>query len=388
MDSSGEGITIADARLPDMPIVYANAAFVELTGYSLDDVIGHNCRFLQGPETDPAEVDKIRSAIRDKQDVIVELVNYRKNGSPFWNRLRVTPVLDASGCLTHFIGVQSDITRRVKAERELQEANTQLESLNERMRKEMDAAAKIQRSLLPQDEIKARGVQTAWAFRPCTELAGDSFHLCPINDEFLAVYILDVVGHGACAALEAATLSRRLTTTMGVSSLLLKEDSHTDTRAIVPPAEVLKNLNTIFFAEALRGQFYTILYGLLHLESGLFRYASAGHPNPVLIRQSGDTELLESSGFPIGYFNEADYVERTAELASGDRLYCYTDGIVEAGLPGNRGYGETRLVEHLEGGRHQPLKNAVSTLIEDVVEWCGQKGPGDDVSIVAIEYTT
>ena len=100
--SSAEGITIADAGLPDNPLIYANAGFEKLTGYSVAEVIGRNCRFLQGPGTNPEAVEELRTAIRNKRAVTVILLNYRKDGTPFWNRLAITPVRDAAGAVTHF----------------------------------------------------------------------------------------------------------------------------------------------------------------------------------------------------------------------------------------------------------------------------------------------
>ncbi len=105
-------MTIADARLPDNPIIYANAGFERLTGYSIQEVMGRNCRFLQGPGTDPDTLEKLRSAIRQKHACTVQLLNYRKDGASFWNRLSITPVRDHSGNITHFIGVQSESLSR------------------------------------------------------------------------------------------------------------------------------------------------------------------------------------------------------------------------------------------------------------------------------------
>lgn len=83
---------VSDPKLPDTPIVYASEGFYEMTGYGPDEVLGKNCRFLQGPRTDQSEVDKIRDAVRDHTSVSVRLLNYRKDGSPFWNFLTVAPV--------------------------------------------------------------------------------------------------------------------------------------------------------------------------------------------------------------------------------------------------------------------------------------------------------
>jgi PAS domain S-box-containing protein len=110
------GIVISDARSFDNPIIYCNPAFLQITGYSQDEVIGQNCRFLQGPDTDPKAVEQIRQSIRTGQEVRVVLKNYRKDGTLFWNDLTISPVKDASGVVTHFIGVQTDITDRKLAE--------------------------------------------------------------------------------------------------------------------------------------------------------------------------------------------------------------------------------------------------------------------------------
>lgn len=116
MAATTEGITISDPSLPDHPLIYVNSGFERLTGYPKEEVLGRNCRFLQGPNTDPAAVEQIRAAIRDQQACVVEFVNYRKDGAPFWNRLSITPVYDEAGRVSHFIGVQSDVTHRKEVE--------------------------------------------------------------------------------------------------------------------------------------------------------------------------------------------------------------------------------------------------------------------------------
>ncbi|MEG3990030.1 PAS domain S-box protein [Microcoleus sp. S28C3] len=127
--ASSNSIIIADASKPDIPIIYCNPAFEKLTGYSAEEVIGRNCRFLQGPDTDSAELDKLRSSLRSGTEVKVVLKNYRKDKTPFWNELIVSPILDNEGKLTHFIGVQNDISKRVAAETALQESEERLRAI-------------------------------------------------------------------------------------------------------------------------------------------------------------------------------------------------------------------------------------------------------------------
>jgi|GEM_PF-634132 len=117
--SALDGIVIVDMTDPAQPIIDANLAFLRMTGYALDDVLGRNCRFLQGAETDAAVIAMIRSALNEEREITATLLNYRKDGSSFWNELHLAPVRDGSGRLTHFVGVQHDVTARRTAERAL-----------------------------------------------------------------------------------------------------------------------------------------------------------------------------------------------------------------------------------------------------------------------------
>ncbi|MGB8651022.1 MAG: SpoIIE family protein phosphatase, partial [Mycobacteriales bacterium] len=116
--AAGLSFSIADPREDDCPLVYVNPAFERTTGFSADEVIGRNCRFLQGPETDQETVRALAKALQDEVHVVVTLLNYRKDGTAFWNELSVSPVYDGHGTLTHFVGIQADVTSRVLAEQE------------------------------------------------------------------------------------------------------------------------------------------------------------------------------------------------------------------------------------------------------------------------------
>ncbi len=103
-------VVLADARLPDLPVVFANPAFQDLTGYHEAEILGRNCRFLQGPETDPRTVAMLKAAIETEDAIAVEILNYRKDGSKFWNALHLAPLYDDSGALQYFFGSQGDVT--------------------------------------------------------------------------------------------------------------------------------------------------------------------------------------------------------------------------------------------------------------------------------------
>lgn len=115
-------MAISDPRLPDNPLVFVNQAFLELTGYDREEVIGRNCRFLQGPETDSNVTDQVRKAICDQRAVAVELLNHRKDGSTFWNNLFIGPVFNEEGELIYFFASQLDVTDRLRHDNDMRQS--------------------------------------------------------------------------------------------------------------------------------------------------------------------------------------------------------------------------------------------------------------------------
>lgn len=126
LDTCVNGITLSDPDRPDNPIVYANEAFELITGYSREEILGHNCRFLQGNDRDQPEVERIREALRGHTPVTVTLRNYRKDGSLFYNQFSIRPLRDPEGRLLYYLGIQYDVTDKVLAERELARLNALL----------------------------------------------------------------------------------------------------------------------------------------------------------------------------------------------------------------------------------------------------------------------
>lgn len=121
VESARNGIVLTDPRKNDNPIVYANPSFLELTGYSLPEVIGKNCRFLQGADTQQDEIEKLKLAIKQEKHITVLLRNYTKRGGLFWNELTVSPVHNERGDLINFIGIQNDISARLEADTRIAE---------------------------------------------------------------------------------------------------------------------------------------------------------------------------------------------------------------------------------------------------------------------------
>jgi PAS domain S-box-containing protein len=126
LDSCVNGVTLTDPDLEDAPIVYANKAFEDMCGYPKEEIVGRNCRFLQGKDRDQPEIDRLRQAIKKGEAVEVTLRNYKKDGELFYNRLDIKPLLDDRGNIVYYLGVQYDITDQVNAKQEIEKLSQQL----------------------------------------------------------------------------------------------------------------------------------------------------------------------------------------------------------------------------------------------------------------------
>ena len=373
LDVAAEGITIADARLPDRPLIYVNEGFERMTGYTAEEALGRNCRFLQGALTHTDDVSAIRAALDAERPCVVELLNYRKGRTTFWNRLSVTPVRDASGEVTHFIGVQSDVTARRLAEEGLRRAK-------EAMEQDLRLAAKVQQGLLPPRDVEAGRLRIAHAFHPCDDLAGDAVGIVPLTGELIGLYLLDVSGHGVGAALLSVTLNHLLSAS--ADGALFAATGAAEA-AVASPARVAERLNRQFPMDRTR-QYFTLVYGVMNVGSGHFRYVTAGHPSPVLLPRGGTPAAVAGAGLPIGMFEAASFEEASLTLEPGDRLYFYTDGVVEALDRSEDDFGHGRLLDEIARRREQPLRESLDGIAAAVRAWCDGR-IRDDVSLLAVE---
>ena len=282
--------------------------------------------------------------------------------------------------------VETHLTlRRLQIDLEL--TNSRLAKVNDRMSRDLKAAARIQETFLPRTVPCLPGVEFAWVYRPCDELAGDELNVVPLGNAEVGLYVLDVSGHGVASALLSVTLSRLLSPLSDPSTILGTNGDPQTQIAITPPAEVVGRLNRLFPFDSATAQFATMIYGILCVRTGVFKYTSAGHPGPVHLPAGAGPRILESDGLPIG-LGDAAYEERGIGLQAGDRLYLYSDGVPEAMDPAGRLFGKTRLLDAIENARAATLQASVSALLAEIAQWHGSEPPQDDVSVIAIEIAS
>ena len=272
--------------------------------------------------------------------------------------------------------------------KELEEKNIRfITEANNRMKKDLEAAAKIQEALLPKNIPEVEGIKFGWQFKPCTELAGDILNLFWLDNKHIGLFVLDVSGHGLASALKSVTLSYLLSPVQNQSSILRRKIKGSSNFQINSPAKVLHQLNQQFPVDMETGQFFTVIYGILNIETYEFIFSSAGHPDPILIRNSRNPTILKSSNFPIGFTKEVAYNDYKVCLKPGDRLYLYSDGITEARESNGKEFGLNCFVKFLNENRKMSFEDSLPKLLKEVTTWHGNSSLDDDVSLLALEIT-
>ncbi len=250
----------------------------------------------------------------------------------------------------------------------------------EALRLDLDTAANIQRTLLPQMDIDLPGITTAWTYRPCSSVGGDLLNIVPLINNYIAFYVLDVSGHGVPSSLIAVTVAQHLLPHTG--NLLRRKEGRV---MVVSPADVLTNLDKQFPYERF-SKFFTIFYGVLNVESGAMTYSVAGHPPAVLQRTNGEITTLSIGGTVIGA-GTGNYEEETIVMNYGDRLFMYTDGITELENAENELFGLARL----KGCIKQKLSESGALVLDYISKVLSTYSDGreqeDDISILCVEYS-
>ena len=274
------------------------------------------------------------------------------------------------------------VSKYALAEKQLRSLNNELIEKDQRIDLDLKAAAEIQKSLLPQKTFFEENIEIAWKFEPCEHMGGDIFNIFKIDAEHLGIYMLDVSGHGVPAAMVTVSVSQFLQQN---SAQLLQNSS------IMAPAEVLNALDKEFPFERFNN-FFTITYFIINVKNGDTVYSNAGHPYPILLHKSETIELLKKGGptVGIGAFDDLDdgkikFEEGQLKLKPGDKLFIYTDGIVEYQNDKEEFYGDDRFYNSLKTQKAESVTNMIDQCINSLMEFGNNTNPQDDITLLGLE---
>ena len=266
----------------------------------------------------------------------------------------------------------------------LESAHYKLEEAYDRMKGDLHAGAALQQALLPTELPEIPGVHFTWTFRPCSDLAGDHLNVTRLDDNHVAMYMLDVSGHGVRAALLSVTLSRMLAPLPDRPSLVCRRCRSGNSLEPTPPSIVAEELNRRFQLDLETWQYFTLFYGVLNTKTMLLRYVSAGQPGPIHVPHDGQPLNLSKPVFAIGWVPEPNYQERQLQLCPGDRLFIFSDGVDEAMSAEKEPFGDQRVLQALAEQKSLELEKLTAHVLAAAQDYSG-KPFVDDVSALAIE---
>ena len=285
---------------------------------------------------------------------------------------------------------REEVLARVRAQlkiraltRSLLLANRQLEEKQQRIDEDLKSANVMQRSLLPSEHVGIEHMEAAWAYIPCEAVGGDLFHFCRLDESHWGVYIFDVSGHGVPAAMVSVSVSQMLRPDTGL--ILKKKLDPPPFYEITSPGEVLSILDQQFPMERY-DRYFTMVFAVVNVVTGEMTYSNAAHPPPLLLRKSGELEKLEAGGTIIGLGGVLPFDQSRVRLEDGDRLFLYSDGIVEYQNPAGELFGDDRFRDILVSSATQSVDQTVQNVMSSLKTFSEQQEPLDDISLVGLEY--
>ncbi|WP_380172906.1 PP2C family protein-serine/threonine phosphatase [Kineococcus sp. DHX-1] len=371
-----QAVCVADVSLPDEPVVWVNEAFTRTTGYDASQTVGRNCRFLQDGLSErgydvSTPAAQIRSLVERRAGGTVLIPNRRRDGSVFCNELALSPLPDETGAVRYYVAVQQDVTARVQAQSARDAVQAEAAEL----------ADHLQRQLVPQELPEVTGWEVAVRYRPATradgsrgEVSGDFYDLRVLASGEAVAVIGDVSGRGPAAAATTAALRWAVRGVLGVVS---------------GPADALRHVGGAVH-DTLGDRFATV--ATVRLPSGdatacpPVDLCLAGHPRPVLVPVAGPSRMVGDPGMLLGPFPDPDLSETPVDLAPGEHLVLYTDGVTEAASPAHELFGDERLLAALDALRDKEsaapdeVADAVLAAVGDHVG----DGPTDDLTLMVL----
>ena len=275
--------------------------------------------------------------------------------------------------------------RVLQLETTLAARNRHLSQALKQIEQDLQAAASLQLSILPPHALRHGPYYADWLFIPSAWVSGDIFNLFPLDHQAVGFYCVDVAGHGVTAAMMSVAVARQFLHGRTVDRFLFSEDS------VTPPAEVVSILNERFCAQSQDVlSYFTMIYGVIDLHSGEGRLCQAGHPTPFIVSREGVIRQVGDGGPPVGLIEDLSWEESRFQLAPGERLCLYSDGISECENPAHEMFGAPRLETLLASLTEVPVDGLLKRVEQELDRWRGttpeENAPAaDDISLLVIE---
>ena len=367
-----EAVVICD---PKGYVKFANPAAESLLGRSLDALLEQRLNelvHLIDAETRDAVAFPVSAPLLEGKSTL--RTNCRlviREGREVPVELSASPLRSPEGTLFGVLYVFRETSER--------------ERLQQSLLRELDELARVQRKVLPSRDAAIPGLRYDWLFLPTAFGGGDALGCVRLDDGHVGFYALDVIGQGIFSALFSLLLHTFLSPHADRGGILTQTTCDEQHRRVLSPVEVVRELNKRFFLRDESNPYFTMSYGVLEPGTGSVRLVRAGHPFPLLQRATGEIEMVQPEGYAVGLFPSSDVAMEELQLRAGDRLFLYSDGLVDATNAVGVRFSSSRLAELVTASAGRPLSELVASISAGLVAWRGSESFADDVSLLVLE---
>ncbi len=269
---------------------------------------------------------------------------------------------------------------------QLEERNFQLETKLQAVDQDLSNAREAQMNLLPRHIDNVPEIEFSARFFPSTYVSGDTYNIFRLDEDHIGVYQLDISGHGVAAALFSVSLSQMLNANVSNNNFLKTTLRKAPYYHLNTPDEVFALLDKENFFERY-GFYFTMLYMIINIKTGMVQFSRAGHHPPMILRTNGRTEAPQDGGLPLGWnFLRNDPVVKV-QLQPGDRIFMFSDGLIEATNKHDEWFGQDRLAMVFQKNLMTSLDKTLDTTIAELSRFTHRTSFEDDISLLGITYT-
>jgi PAS domain S-box-containing protein len=354
-------------------IEYVNSKFSSLTGYSIEESIGMNPSILKSGTQNSGFYKDLWDTILSGNEWRGEFHNKKKDGSLYWEFASISPMKNTNNEITNFVAVKEDVTERKIIEENLRIGEEKLRKKNQSMQQDLNYAQLIIKNILPSEPPEWERLKVQFKYIPLDTVGGDFFWFYNLPDGSPAVYLGDVSGHGVSAALFLSMVKT-------VSDMLLPKYGYN-------PGKYMHALNRDLYNNMF-SYFITALYGVFDFssENVKFKFSKGGHQPPIIYRKNENKVFsITSKGKPIALFKEDYFNEITVILNKGDRIFLYTDGLVEVSNESMEMLDQAGLENIIMANNSFDLNKSLEYILDAVNNFMGTNKAQDDIILIAVE---
>ncbi len=354
-------------------IEYVNPKFSRITGYSFEEAVGKNPSVLKSGTQGVEFYKELWETILSGKEWRGEFHNKRKDGSLYWEFASISSIKNKNNEITSFIAVKEDITQRKIIEENLKISEEKLRIKNQSMQQDLNYAQMIIKDILPSSSPDWDRLKVEFRYIPLDAIGGDFFWFYNLADGTPAVYLGDVSGHGVSAALFLSMVK-------AVSDSLLPKYGYN-------PGKYIHALNRHLYNNMF-SYFLTALYGVFDFSTDnvKFSFSKGGHQPPIIYREKEKKVFsIPSKGKPIALFENDFFDEISVDLYKGDRVFLYTDGLVEVNNKSMEMLDQEGLEKIIMSNYYPDLNKSLEYILSAVQNFMGKNKAQDDIIIIAIE---